>query len=76
MKITDKKELTAYRKIGSVKTCRKAVQKQMPMEPCKKEWRGVYVHSYYECPNCGRFIPYCEQGVTYCSCCGQALLWE
>lgn len=76
MKITDKKELIAYRKIGSVKTCRKAVQKQMPMEPRRTEWRGLFNHPYYECPICGRFVPYCKCDVRYCSYCGQALLWE
>lgn len=71
-----KKKLKRYSKLGSVTTRRKAVKKQIPRKPIRKEWTGLFVHPYYNCPICERFTPYCESGVTYCACCGQALLWK
>lgn len=63
-------------KLMTYRKNRKAAQKPVAVEPRRKVWNDIYINPYYECPRCGRFVPYCEQGVTYCSCCGQALLWE
>jgi hypothetical protein len=58
------------------KTVLSALEKQIPRKPIKinedyNPERGRWVVDY-ECPSCGN--PYAED--SYCSCCGQALLWE
>lgn len=67
------KELWKYRKIGTVKECREAMEKQIPKKPRDIE----YDYSYFICDNCGAAIYAGDEfdGHHYCLNCGQAIEW-
>ena len=67
MAISALKEIQQYREIGSVKECRKAVEKQKPKSPKDElkinpviDCNGAYVDAdttvYLLCPNCGEMV--------------------
>ena len=70
----DYEELEQYRKIGTVKECREAVEKQEPKKPEVSDSD----YDYYKCPVCGAYIwaTDCVQDHNYCLNCGQAIDWE
>ena len=75
----DCEELEQYRKIGSVKECREAVEKQKPKK-CVED--SCPDHTHYKCPSCGRIQKTKYNDSTFgcilnnCSNCGQALMNE
>lgn len=68
------KEVQQYRKIGSVKECRKAVEKQKAKKPEVIDQD----FDYYKCPVCGEYI-WATDNINehkYCLNCGQEICWE
>lgn len=64
------KEVQQYRKIGTVKECREAVEKQKPKKPVLRNDNGKLRKS---CPVCGCFFSPLSRS---CPKCGQAILQE
>ena len=74
------KEIQQYREIGTVKECRKAVEKQKAKKPvCKPKSynESVGFNDEWFCPSCGAYIGYFYEGMDepeqmeYCNKCGQ-----
>ncbi len=72
-------ELDAYKEIGTVEECRKAVEKQKAKKPniVTNEFLGG---TSYVCPNCGAEMMLIDRNriqwghmKKYCGCCGQAI---
>ena len=76
----DCNELEQYRKIGSVKECREAVEKQKPKEPDYEgdgfDDKGELVYDTWICPNCGEKYEVDYNDCKYCPKCGQGILME
>ena len=71
MTITALKEIQQYRKIGTVKECREAVEKQKAKKPEVIDQD----FDYYKCPVCGEYI-WATDNINdhkYCLNCGQAV---
>lgn len=74
-------EIQQYREIGTVKECRKAVEKQKAKK-CVKD--SCPDHTHYKCPACGQIelsiykngFPRLGRITKYCENCGQALQQE
>ena len=73
----DCNELEQYRKIGSVKECREAVEKQKAKAPTFEYMLGNW-EGRFRCPVCGKVILHdCRDTQnTFCEKCGQAIQWE
>ena len=80
-------ELNEYHKIGTVKECREAREKQKPKAPKDElkinpviDCNGAYVDAdttvYLLCPNCGEMVGIDENVDKFCRECGQAIDWE
>ena len=80
-------EIQHYRKIGTVKECREAREKQKPKKPvCKPKPynESVGFNEEWFCPSCGAYIGYFYEGMDepeqmeYCNECGQHIArdWE
>ena len=65
-----KRILGHYQKIGTVKECREAVEKQKPKN-IEKIREGEYC-----CPKCYTVYDDCIFEYDYCINCGQAIQWE
>ena len=71
MAIIALKEIQQYREIGTVKECRKAVEKQKAKKPEVIDQD----FDYYKCPVCGEYI-WATDNINdhkYCLNCGQAV---
>ena len=71
-----KKELEAYRAIGTVEECLEAVEKMKPKKPIHKTMvldESVFVGNIGKCPNCGYIV---NEDDTGCSKCYQVLDWR
>lgn len=74
----DCNELEQYRKIGSVKECREAVEKQNPKKIIIRNWSSTF------CPTCGHELSTSLGDGYYkyptflerCPNCGQLIQWE
>lgn len=81
-------ELNEYKKLGTLKEVRKAVEKQKAEKPEIEEiFRNgidIYGNIYgetaevYKCPSCDSFISFVvdNQHIDYCAGCGQKLDWS
>lgn len=68
MAISALKEVQQYRKIGTVKECREAAEKQKPKKIIRIAGRYPY-----KCPTCNGKL---EIGYKYCIVCGQSLKYQ
>ena len=77
-------EIQQYREIGTVKECRKAVEKQKPQKPKDSlkidpviDENGAYVDAdttvYLLCPNCREMVGIEDNCDRFCHECGQAI---
>lgn len=73
-------EIQQYHSIGTVKECRKAVEKQKEMKP--DLWgdglddEGELIYDMYDCPNCGKSYEIDYEEYKHCPECGQAIDWS
>lgn len=73
-------ELDAYKEIGTVEECRKAVEKQKAKKPIPINYQDYadkidnaeFFEGSYFCPNCGTVL----RSGSYCNRCGQKLGWN
>lgn len=71
-------EIQQYQKIGTVKECREAEEKQNPKEPDYEGdgyWDGQLVYDTWICPCCGHHYEVDYDNYTYCPNCGQKIDW-
>ena len=72
-------ELDAYKEIGTVEECRKAVEKQKPEKPeiytdTIQTISSNFNRDVYLCSRCGQFIGNIDDELPrYCNCCGQRI---
>lgn len=72
-------ELDAYKEIGTVEECRKAVEKQKPEKPeiytdTIQTISSSFNRDVYLCSRCGQFIGNIDDELPrYCNCCGQRI---
>ena len=68
------KIISDYESVGTVKECRKAVERQKKKKPEAVD----FDFDYYKCPVCGEYIWSTDNINThnYCLNCGQAISWE
>lgn len=79
MAIESLKEVQRYWEIGTVKECRKAIEKQKPKTPDYEGdgyADGKMVYDIWICPNCGKKYEVDYDDYKYCPECGQAILQE
>ena len=73
-------ELDAYKEIGTVEECRKAVEKQKAKKPRLNYKPKFFGRATYTCPKCGNIcleeFANERQNNNYCWDCGQAILWN
>lgn len=69
-------ELDAYKEIGTVEECRKAVERQKPKVPDYEGdgyADGYMVYDTWICPNCGKKYEVDYDDYKHCPECGQAI---
>ena len=79
MAISSLKEIQQYREIGTMEECRKAVEKQKPMEPDYEGdgyADGYMVYDTWICPNCEHRFETDSGNYLYCPNCGQKIILE
>lgn len=73
-------EIEEYRKIGTVKECRAAMEKQKPRKPDYEgdgyDDKGELIYDTWICPNCGKKYEVDYDEYDYCPKCGQAIDWS
>lgn len=73
-------EIEEYRKIGTVKECRVAMEKQKPKKPDYEgdgyDDKGELIYDTWICPNCGKKYEVDYDEYDYCPKCGQAIAWS
>ena len=75
-----KKELDAYKEIGTLNECREAVERMKPKTPTYDGDGyvpdGTFVWDEWLCPNCNSRYDVDFDEYDYCPNCGQKILWE
>lgn len=74
MAIKALQEVKEYRAIGTVKECRKAIEKQTPKKPIEPQED----YGTFKCPSCGGLIYTEDEFEThkFCLMCGQSIDWR
>lgn len=70
-------EIQQYRKVGTVKECKAAVEKQKAQAPHiwgdGTDSQGQIIYDMYDCPNCGQSYEIDYDDYNYCPECGQRI---